>query len=58
MRTVIIPFLVLATAFGLTACGLQVKPADPNALLPTSDRPPPGPGLFTGEDGVFKIVID
>ncbi len=51
-------FIVLLAAFGVAACGLETRPADPNMLLPTSDRPPPGPGLFSGDDGIFTIPID
>ena len=58
MRTRLIALLLLASTFGLAACDIETKPADPNMLLPPGDRPPPGPGLFSGEDGVFKIIID
>jgi len=58
MRHGLIVLLLLAGTVGLAACGIETKPADPNALLPPGDRPPPGPGLFTGEDGVYKIIID
>ena len=58
MRARLIVLLVSTALLSLAACGLETKPADPNALLPPGDRPPPGPGLFSGEDGVYKIIID
>ncbi len=58
MHTRLIALLLLTATLGLAACGIETKPADPNSLLPPSDRPPPGPGLFTGEDGVYKVIVD
>jgi hypothetical protein len=58
MRTKMIGLLLLAASLGLAACDIETKPADPNMMLPPSDRPPPGKGLFSGEDGVFTIDLD
>lgn len=58
MTNKIIVLLLLTATLGPAACGIETKPADPNMLLPTNDRPPPGPGLFTGPDGAFIIRID
>lgn len=50
-------FMILAVA-SLAACGLETQRADSDSLLPPGDRPARGPGLFTGEDGVFTIHAD
>jgi hypothetical protein len=58
VRSVVLALSLIAAAAALAACGLSTKPADPYALLPPGDRPPPGPGLFTGEDGVYRVLAD
>ncbi len=58
MRTVLLAFCLLAATAALTSCGLSTRPADPYALLPPGDRPPPGPGLFTGEAGMYRVVAE
>ncbi len=58
MKHRILVLILTLTTLGLAACGLETKPGDPNMLLPNSERPPAGPGLFTGEDGAFIIKID
>ncbi len=40
---------------GLAAC--ETTPGEDFEYTP-ADEPPPGPGLFSGEDGVFRITID
>ncbi len=43
-------------AVGLAACSVG-EPLD-QATLEESDEIPPGPGLFSGEDGEFVIYRD
>lgn len=58
MRILLLVMIATAAIGGLAACGFETKKADPNLLLPPGDRPAKGPGLFTGEDGVWTIDID
>ena len=58
MRTILIALSLLLAAGVLSACGIERKPIDPNLRLAPSERPPPQPGLFTGEDGAWTIDID
>lgn len=58
MRAVLLVLCLMASAAAPTGCGLTTKPADPYALLPPGDRPPPGPGLFTGEAGMYKVTAE
>ncbi len=58
MRVLLFAIGLLATAGGLAACGIEPQPSDPNMLLSPEDRPMRGPGLFTGDDGVFTVPID
>ncbi len=58
MRTWLFAILLIAMTAGLTACSLEWQPSDPNLPLPPGDRPARGPGLFTGEDGVFTIQAE
>lgn len=58
MRVLLLAIGLIAAATSLAACGIEPEPSDPNQLLPPGDRPARGPGLFTGEDGVFTIPID
>ncbi len=48
--------LLLAAALGLTACG--GKPLHTSKWQGAADDAPPGPGLFSGEDGEFVIGVD
>jgi hypothetical protein len=58
MPRLALPAFLVAAAIGLAACGIEPQPSDPNLLLPPGDRPARGPGLFSGEDGVFTIPIE
>lgn len=57
MRLIAISFVLIGLGFGLMACDAKMSLSDPNDLLPPGDRPARGPGLFTGEDGVFKVTL-
>jgi hypothetical protein len=58
MRHLLIAVSLLVAAGVLNACGSERKPIDPNLMRAPDDRPPPQPGLFTGDDGVWTIDID
>lgn len=57
MRVIAISLVLLGLGTALMACDAKMSLSDPNDLLPPGDRPARGPGLFTGEDGVFKITL-
>jgi hypothetical protein len=48
--------LLLAAALTLAACG--GKPLHTSKWQDPADEIPPGPGLFSGEDGEFTVVED
>ncbi len=52
MKTVFGIAIVL-TVLGLAACG--DKPLHPSKWVNPVDEIPPGPGLFSGDDGEFVI---
>ncbi|MGD9538593.1 MAG: hypothetical protein AB7P52_15085 [Alphaproteobacteria bacterium] len=56
MRAILIALFLLAAA-GLSACGIERKPIDPNLMLAPHDRPQSGSGLLTGEDGEWVIDV-
>jgi hypothetical protein len=56
MRILLLALILLTAAIALSACDIETKPADPNLLLPPGDRPPPVPGLFTGEKGHIELL--
>jgi len=48
--------MILVVALGLAACG--GKPLHPSKYKDPGGEIPPGPGLFSGEDGEFVLERD